>query len=106
VQEHPVELDRAANAALAGPNYETHNIALILVLNPVSCGMEAGRALSADSGKVAGEGGSGGMLCVGNAHLFWDPAYPTVKLLQARAVTVEIKRCDPRARSAAPAPPR
>ena len=86
-----MELDHAANAALSGPGYETHNIALILVLNPVSRDAEAGRVGSADGGEAAGEG-SGGLLCVGNAHLFWDPAYPTVKLLQARAVTMEIEK--------------
>jgi hypothetical protein len=42
----------------------------------------------------AGEGGEGGeaagLLCVANVHLFWDPAFPGIKLMQAKAVVTLI----------------
>lgn len=97
VQEHPLELDRATDAALSGPGHQTHNIALMTVLKPADCaggsGFETGgqgAGAGVDAGKE--EGKHADLLCVGNAHLFWDPAYPGIKLLQARAVTSVVQR--------------
>jgi hypothetical protein len=120
VQAKGLELDEAARAsAREGPGYQTHNVALVVVLTPVSQqkepegggsksgGCEAGDARNAAGGGEGGDGGrtgggegvgggsmsasadsseEAGYVCVGNAHLFWDPAFPGVKLSQARAV--------------------
>ena len=39
-----------------------------------------------DAGKGGEEGEAAGLLCVANVHLFWDPAFPGIKLMQAKAV--------------------
>jgi len=117
VQAKGLELDEAARGR-EGPGYQTHNVALVVVLTPVSQqkepegggsksgGCEADDARNAAGGGRGGDGGrteggdarvgggsmstdsteDAGYVCVGNAHLFWDPAFPGVKLSQARAV--------------------
>ena len=112
VSEQAIELDHAARASLAGPGYDTHNVALILVLapratdgsapppeshtvHPIIAHALAGPAASF-SGNTDGNGGTRGLICVANAHLFWDPAYAGVKLLQARAVAKRISHLEKR----------
>lgn len=51
------------------PDFQTHNVALLTLLRPIG---EAGAQCAA--------------VCVGNAHLFWDPSYEELKAAQARCL--------------------
>jgi hypothetical protein len=73
-----------ANLPLSGL-LQTHNVALLLVLAPVVRKAQGGDDSTSAHGEAGPNGGGAsegrqaqhmsGLLCVANAHLFWDPAF-------------------------------
>jgi len=96
VHSRAVELDGAIERArpyIETPSYITHNVAVYVILQHVEESQRNDSKTQQDPSPQPRRSNEK-MMCIANAHLFWNPQFSDLKLIQAKTVVREIDKIE------------